>query len=185
MVLSVVNQVGHLSPREKTPELSRLARVALKRSADISGVVLGNLDKGERGRPVPSNGIHWSIAHTKEHVAAVTAPFPVGIDVEHIAPFKEDVLTRVAEQSEWDLAGAIDKAIFCRYWTAKEAVLKAVGIGLGGLHRCFVTAIIDECHLELQYDEEIWLVSSVNIPPDHLGAISVPADGVEWHIGAF
>ena len=39
-------------------------------------------------------------------------------------------------------------AVF-RYWTAKEAVLKSLGIGLTGLSQCRIIQIVDDHHLKL------------------------------------
>ena len=168
--------------REKTAALRRCARTALARSASFSGVLLGPLDKGDRGQPLPSRGIHWSLSHTSGVVAAVTAPFPVGIDVERIAPFSMALKKRLAGPSEWALASPLDETLFCRFWTAKEAVLKAAGAGLSGLPRCSVVEVVDERVLRLIFDSVAWTVSHCSMAASHLAAITAAPRRVVWHL---
>ena len=170
-----------LKGRESVKALSRHARTALALSADLSGVTLGLLAKGGRGAPLPSGGVYWSLSHTLDFVAAVTAPRPVGIDIEKIKSFTPALRERVAEPQEWELSESVDEMLFCRYWTAKEAVLKAIGIGLGGLKQCRITKICDDQHVWLMYDEEKWIVSHSSIASQHMAAITVGAAGVKWH----
>jgi 4'-phosphopantetheinyl transferase len=168
--------------RERTNALRSHARTALARSAGFSGAVLGPLEKGARGEPLPSNGIFWSLSHTVGYVAAVTASFPIGIDVERIGAFTPALKDRLAAGSEWALASPIDETLFCRFWTAKEAVLKAAGAGLSGLPRCSVTEIAGEDELRLSFDSAAWTVSHVRIAAGHLAAITAASRELTWHL---
>jgi len=181
VIMEVPASARQLKGRETARALSQHARVALMLSAELSGVILGSLTKSERGAPLPSGGIYWSLSHTVEYVAAVTAPHPVGIDIEKIQPFTPALQERLAGRREWELAEIVDDVLFCRYWTAKEALLKAVGIGLGGLKECNIMEIRDDRHLRLLYDEEGWIVSHSSIAPRYLAAITAGAAGVKWH----
>lgn len=171
-----------LKGRDKVACLRAQARKALALSARYSQVTLGPLVKAKNGAPQPSNGIYWSLTHKNAYVAAVTSLAPVGIDIEEIAPVSEGVANRIAEPDEWDLAHCRDLILFFRYWTAKEAVLKAIGIGLAGLDRCRVETILDELHLRLSYEGRLWTVAHHWSVPDHL--VTVTSDGVdiEWHV---
>lgn len=182
VIMPVPPAIQQLSGREKTLALRRQARTALAQSASLSGLTLGALSKGECGQPLPSQGVHWSLSHTTEQVAAVVAPHRVGIDIERITTFTAALKDRIACSREWELASAVDDLLFCRYWTAKEAVLKAVGVGLGGLSRCWITEIIDESQLRLSYGPETWIVSHCLKAARHLAAITVAAGRVEWHL---
>ncbi len=168
--------------REKTVALRRHARTALTRSASFSGVVLGPLEKGARGKPLPSLGIHWSVSHTSDCVAAVTAPCRIGIDVERITAFTASLKERLAGPSEWALASPIDDTLFCRFWTAKEAVLKAAGAGLSGLPRCSVVEVTGGDELRLSYDSVLWTVSHFSFGAGHLAAITAASRQVTWHV---
>jgi 4'-phosphopantetheinyl transferase len=180
VILAVPPDTRRLSGREKSLALRRQANAALVRSASLGGLSLGALHKGSRGQPLPSNGVYWSLSHTTDFVAAVAAPHRIGIDIERIAAFTAAVQDRVAGIREWELAPAVDETLFCRYWTAKEAVLKAVGVGLSGLSRCTVTGITDESLL-LSYGPETWTVSHCVRAAGHLAAITVAAGRAEWH----
>ena len=175
-------EVRRLHRRELSEALSLCAREALVVSARLSGLKLGELVKGDRGEPLPSGGVYWSLSHTKEYVAAVAATARVGVDIERIRPFSKVLQEQIAEAAEWALAPVVDDALCTRFWTAKEAVLKAIGIGLGGLSRCTVTAIIDERHVRLQYESETWIVSQFFGIRGNIAAVSAAADGVEWHL---
>jgi 4'-phosphopantetheinyl transferase len=83
------------------------------------------------GRPrLPGTGLHASIAHASEYVAvALSEVAPVGVDIERIgrvayAPLLGAVCT-VSEQCY-----VTSDADFYAYWTRKESVLKATGVGL-------------------------------------------------------
>jgi 4'-phosphopantetheinyl transferase len=170
----------------KAESLSGHARSALYRSAELSGISVGALEKGDLGEPLPCNGTYWTVSHTSDFAAAVVAPFAVGIDLEKIRPFTTAVAGRLAGPGEWALASAAaedtDQKIFYRFWTAKEAVLKAVGAGLGGLARCSIIEIVDEHQILLEYDTEKWSVSHFFGAAGHVASITVPADSVVWEI---
>ena len=161
--------------------MSDHARQALAVSAGFAGVRLGELEKGGRGEPLPSNGVYWSLSHTPHYVAAVAAPHRIGIDIERIRPFTPAVRERVAGEEEWALAPDVDETVFCRFWTAKEAVLKAVGVGLGGLSKCSVIEIIDQGQLRLCFERQSWTVSHSLAAANHIAAVSIPAEEALWH----
>ena len=181
VIMPVPPSVRKLSGRQKVLGLSNHARAALTLSAHLSGVVLGRLEKGPRGEPLSSDGVHWSISHTQDFVAAVTSPHRVGIDIEKIKPFGPALRSRVADQDEWALVDEVDDVLCCRFWTAKESVLKAVGIGLGGLGGCSIAEVGDE-NLLLNYETGTWVVSHCSKASLHLAAITVPDGEVSWHL---
>ena len=93
---------------------------------------------GPRGKPetdAADADVRFSVSHTHDRaLIAVATRFDVGIDVEREAPVPdwEDLSERVFSQPERrELAEAADKSgAFLRGWTRKEAVLKALGIGI-------------------------------------------------------
>ncbi len=182
VIVAVPKTDQTLSGRDKVAALSRHARHALDLSARFSGHTLGPLKKDERGAPLPTNGIHWSLTHKMRFVAAVSAPQRVGIDIERIKPCSQRLYQRVADPEEWGLAPEVSPTIFFRYWTAKEAVLKAVSRGLGGLTRCRIAKIVDDKRLQLTYDGGMWTVIQHWIADDHIVAVTASDDEVEWHV---
>lgn len=181
VIMAVPDSDAVLKGREKVAALRRCAREALAHSARFGGVSLGPLEKDEHGAPLPFNGVHWSLTHKERFVAAVTAPHPIGIDIEMVRPFNAALHQRLAGDGEWALVQEVTQALFFRYWTAKEAVLKAVGRGLAGLSSCHIEAIPDDDHLIVAFKDSKWTVAQYWGTKDHI--VAVTADGVEiqWH----
>ena len=181
VILPVPVEVQDLKPRERVKFLSRHARKALKLSAEQSGVRLENPAKDDSGVPLPADGIHWSISHKTRFVCGVAAPMPTGIDIERIYDVSDGLYKKTAVKREWDLAdmGTEPVDAFFRFWTAKEAVLKATGIGIRDLLKCRVHRILDDHHLQIDYDGQDWLVEHFYLK-DHIASIVKNAFQVEW-----
>jgi 4'-phosphopantetheinyl transferase len=88
---------------------------------------------GDCGRPhgrprLPGTGLAASISHSGDRVAvALATAADVGVDVEQIRPVSvEEMARHVLGEGE----AAASLAAFFRYWTRKEAVVKATGEGL-------------------------------------------------------
>jgi len=154
VILAVPEADRLLRGREKVTRLSALARHAVQLSADQSGIKLGELIKSPEGAPLPTGGYFWSLAHKTEHVAGVVADFPIGMDIEKIRPCAPGLYRMTADEAEWKLGKTVSDLLFFRYWTAKEAVLKSVGIGLKALSQCRVIEILDDHHLILFFNHQ-------------------------------
>jgi 4'-phosphopantetheinyl transferase len=165
--------------RAKVQALSRHARLALQRSCEKSGLVLDELPKDNQGVPLPVNGVHWSLSHKSAIVGGVAAPLPVGLDLETLRPVRSGLFNKVADGTEWRLAGEKDEKMFFRVWTAKEAVLKAVGKGMAGLSRCRIVEIENDCRMTLTYDDSPWPVEHF-LSGRHLAAITAYRFIVDW-----
>ena len=147
-----------LSPRERVRALSRQAREALHVCARKIGVTMGALEKDANGAPLPFDGLYWSLTHKPAYVGAVICSQATGIDVETVREVSDGLLRKVAQDSEWRLSDEDPATLFFRYWTAKETVLKAVGVGISGLSKCHVIAVPNESHLRLDYRGVTYLV---------------------------
>lgn len=79
--------------------------------------------------------LHFSITHSQEWVAcAFSKQGEVGLDVEVPRVLKKAHFRHCFSLKEWDAITADESMhTFYQYWTAKEAVLKATGLGLGHL----------------------------------------------------
>jgi 4'-phosphopantetheinyl transferase len=78
-----------------------------------------------------------SLSHSAERVVvAISRGVEVGVDVERVgaAPEEDSLAESVLGANELRelsaVAPPLRAAAFCRYWTRKEAVLKAAGVGL-------------------------------------------------------
>ncbi len=182
VVLRVPAHLRRLRGRPQAAILSRLARVAVRLSARLSGVAPPVCAKNDLGAPQPENGIHWSLTHKPAFVAGVVAHAPVGIDIEPVGSPPEALYRRIAAADEWHL-GSDPRAprLFYRVWTAKEAVLKAEGVGLRGLSRCRVTAVPDQATMQLGFDARAWTVTHHYLET-HVLALTCTHAPVEWRV---
>jgi 4'-phosphopantetheinyl transferase len=167
-----------LSGQEEVARLSQLAREALIVSAERSRVRLNELVKDENGSPSPTSGTYWSLSHKPECVAAVVSKNRIGIDVEEMRPRTESLFSYVAGDEEWHLR---DKSwdTFFRYWTAKEATLKVIGIGIAGLKACHVVSVPDESNMVLEYDGHFFVVEQLRYK-NHVVAVVKGDNEIEW-----
>ena len=180
-VVMPVIEVGHKpSGKEKVTRLSRSAREALKLSAEKSRVRLGELLKDERGAPCPVWGNYWSLSHKPKYVAAVVSKYKVGIDIEEMKPRTESLFDYVASDEE---CGLKDKSwdTFFRYWTAKEATLKVIGIGISGLKACRIISVPDENHITLDYKGQPFLVEQLRYQ-NHIISVLKDDNEIDWII---
>jgi 4'-phosphopantetheinyl transferase len=179
-VVMPLSEAGHkLSGTEQAIRLSRLAREALMVSAERSRVRLGELPVDENGRPCPVSGNHWSVSHKPRCVAAVVSKERIGLDVEEISPRSASLFDYVATEEEWQLQEKSWDTFF-RYWTAKEATLKAVGVGIaGGMKNCRAISVPDADHIILEYRGASFLVEQLRYE-DHLVAVVKGDNRIEW-----
>ena len=180
VILAVPDAVKDLKPKERVKFLSRHARRALSISAKKSRIRLGELAQNERNVPLPFNGTFWSITHKTEYVGGVVAPLPIGIDIEKIYARTKSLFRKTASEAEWALADR-SPATFFRYWTSKEAVLKAAGTGLKDLSICRVIRIRGDRHLDIEYENKIWQVAHAYFE-DHIASIVKNDFRIEWTI---
>jgi 4'-phosphopantetheinyl transferase len=183
VILPVPEQVQEFKPKDRVIFLSRHARRALERSAAKSEIRTGELFKDESGMPQPFDGTFWSITHKTQYVAGVVAPTPIGIDIERIRDFSRGLFRKTAADREWALADTEGKSLltFFRFWTSKEAVLKATGIGIKDLLKCQVHQILDDCHLIIHYEGRDWLIEHF-FYDQHIASIVQNNFQIDWTI---
>lgn len=180
VILAVPATINDLKPKERVRFLSQHARRALALSAEKSRITLGELVQDERNAPLPFNGTFWSITHKTEYVGGVVAPAPIGIDIEKIFTRASSLYRKTASDAEWALS---DKSVttFFRYWTSKEAVIKATGTGLKDLLKCRVTRVSDGNHLEIEYETQKWRIAHTYFE-DHIASIVQNDFNINWTI---
>jgi 4'-phosphopantetheinyl transferase len=194
-IMSVPTDIQAAKGRTKVQALSRLARQAALASArKVLGQPISGFPKDGDGVPQPVDGAYWSLSHKSALVVGMVARHPIGIDVEFRRPVKPGLHTRIATTEEWRLGQTSDadsaqeksqsEALFYRFWTAKEAVLKAVGQGIAGLSNCRITALPSPACMTLAYHAAPWQVVQ-RWYGDHLVAVAYQSalarGGVEIH----
>ena len=88
----------------------------------------------EHGKPSLAAYPHmfFNISHCKHAVACVVGSVPVGIDVESLGRYHDDVARYSMSDDEMQLIHSDSDAdlAFTRLWTRKEALLKLTGEGV-------------------------------------------------------
>jgi 4'-phosphopantetheinyl transferase len=181
VILAVPSKERRMRGKAQVDFLSRYARRALALSAAKSAVALGDLEKDTDGVPLPANGLYWSITHKPAYVGGVVAWTPIGMDVERVRPCSENLFKRVGDTREWSLAAADRDRVFFRYWTAKETVLKATGVGFKGFSRCRVAQVRDDYHLVIDFQNRQWNIEHCYFD-GHIASVLSPNENVDWTI---
>jgi phosphopantetheinyl transferase len=150
-------------------------------------IVIGN---DAAGRPYAtgagSEDLSLSLAHAGGLAAALVGPAGtgVGIDLELVedAPAESALLTAVERDLLDTVAppGHPERARWVtRFWTAKEAVAKAGGTGLGGRPARFVVTSVDSDRLLVVVDGvEHWVRTRVDDDPVPFAVGWTPASGM-------
>jgi 4'-phosphopantetheinyl transferase len=183
VILAVPEEVRDYKPKDRVTFLSKHARKALELSAEKSGISRPEVKKDENGIPQPFNGTFWSITHKTEYVGGVVSPHPIGIDIEKIRPCSRGLFEKTAGEAEWALADQVkdDFSTFYRYWTSKEAVLKATTTGIKDLLKCRIQQITDDHHLVINYLKKRWYIEHFFFD-DHIAAIVQNNSEIQWTI---
>jgi len=92
-----------------------------------------NLHRSERGKPGFAHGPHFNLSHCAGHVVAVVGDSPLGVDIEASRPIEVEDFRRALRSEEYERLKVASHPghAFLELWTRKEAVLKALGCGLG------------------------------------------------------
>jgi 4'-phosphopantetheinyl transferase len=125
-------------------------------------LTLAEIAYNDYQRPYFNNGFDFNVSHSGNRViACATLTGKVGIDIEIMKPVDinfDDCFTP-AEQRNIREAKNPDTEFF-KYWTRKEAVLKAVGTGV------YTPLLdIDVSADELNYKEETYHLAPLDIDP--------------------
>lgn len=125
-------------PRQQFIHIRGSLRFLLGLTRDVS------FELTDQGKPYLKQGPEFNIAHSGAYGVIAVSDRRIGVDVEVLRPmdnaaglvrrfFSSEEQQQFAALPEvWKLAG------FFRGWTAKEALLKAVGVGLIDLESCSV-----------------------------------------------
>ena len=130
--------VAHLpQPPTRAEQRALSDSLACRLFAD-AGQMVAPVDIGRTiyGKPqLRGSPLHHSISNTGSLSLGVVGPDPIGIDVEALdRPLRvaSELLKRRMFASDADATACLQHWTLIQAWTAKEAVLKAAGLGLGG-----------------------------------------------------
>ncbi len=150
-----------------TPQLqSRAAAARAILRATIADLIGGDpkdatFELGQHGKPrLAGGGVHFSVSHSAERLVIATSQVgEIGVDVE-LLTLDRDVDAAAKFALNADDRAALDslpadrrKLGFLRLWTAKEAFLKAIGVGL---HRSMRLVVIDPAGLATLGESALW-----------------------------
>lgn len=160
----------------------RLAsRVALSEAARVVGAPESGWEKDPAGAPQPQGKFHWSVSHKRCFAAAVVSDISVGIDIERIVPRKSGMFAEVADADEWGIVGGRDWPTFYHVWTAKEAALKSLGLGIGHLRDCRVFGVDRSGAYSMYLGGDVIRVSHIS-HEGHVAAVTTGKLNAEWSI---
>ena len=94
---------------------------------------IGEYQINQFGKPISSN-IYFNVSHSKGFVVFVMDDEPVGIDIELVRDYKEELKQFVTNKEEKNYIK--NDINFYEIWTNKESLLKCVGTGIGCRMNC-------------------------------------------------
>lgn len=180
-VLVPIPVLEGLTPPQRVQRQREYARRALRHCAELCAAPLEGWSQSPDGAPVPLMGHYWSISHKRRWVAAVIADRPVGIDIEHMHPRRGDLFDAVGNAEEWRVLGDRSWHSFFRLFTAKEATLKANGVGIGHLSACRLVEVMDDRHLLTKYDDRDWRIEHFE-HGGHIAAVTCDYLTIAWKV---
>ena len=147
-----IEQATQVLAAEESDRLARFLHIEDRMSylAAHAGarLLLGNLmgqpaaalrfEPSAQGKPIVVAGpddLDFSLSHARGAVAVAAACVPVGVDIEPLREIADmDSISEIALAAEERMVlrsapAALRSRLFLRYWTLKEAVLKAAGLG--------------------------------------------------------
>ncbi|QNK03415.1 4'-phosphopantetheinyl transferase family protein [Dyella telluris] len=168
----------------RAPLLAMLGAYLGVPAADVA------LEAQEHGRPVLAGGqrdtlsFNWSHSHDQALIAVARGVLP-GVDLERLRahPKAVPIARRYFSPDESAALEALpadqrDRA-FLELWTAKEAVLKALGRGLAfGLHRLSIAGAPDlpVLHRLEGHETNLWQLHRLILDDEHVGTLAWQGD---------
>ena len=110
----------------------------------------------EKGKPffLYNKNLHFSISHTKSHIAIALHDKEIGIDIENTRKCNLNLAKRYFHQEEYIYLSSLPKEeqdeAFTKIWTQKEAYVKCTGEGIAGGFNKF-SVIVDSSTIDKKY----------------------------------
>ncbi|MEH1872498.1 4'-phosphopantetheinyl transferase HetI [Nostoc sp.] len=143
-----------------------------------------------RGKPVladtfADSGLEFNLSHSQGlGLCAVNCTRQIGVDLEYIRPMSdlEALAKRFFLPREYEMLRSLSlnqqQEVFFRYWTCKEAYLKATGDGLSQLEQVEVSLTLTE-PAKLQISED-WSLFELVPANNYVAAVAVENFG--WNL---
>ena len=165
-----------------------MLRIALSRYIDVAPVdwcfIINAHGKPELADAHSRYGLHFNLTHTEGLCACVvTRHIDCGIDVEFER--RDNQLQPIAQKmfAEQELATMPDDArtmreLFFRYWTLREAYVKALGTGLSGSSKTFYFELSADDSATMHGDDETlepdsWQFQMLRFDENHIGSVAL------------
>lgn len=147
---------------------------------------------GPQGKPELDGSnrdrLPFNLSHSGRHVLIGIGGPAIGVDVEACRPIGDPLAIARAHFHPGEVAdltrlsGSERIGAFFRCWTRKEAVVKALGLGLSlALDRFRVAVTPSEaallCWEQPDPSEEGWSLHDLDLGPDAAGAVAIPRAG--------
>lgn len=170
-----------------------VTRAALRR---VLGMTLSlppkrvEIEADAHGKPrLVCGGLHFNLSHSGDlALIAVCRDHPVGIDVEQVGRDLGELndIARIyfsmSEQAAYLALPPQERAAaFYRAWTRKEAVAKALGLGMSLPGPSFDVSLTADARLLRLGDDlapQPWSLTDLDLPPTYAGALAVAATGL-------
>lgn len=180
-IITAVDSSAPSRSAERVAAQRLASRVALAEAARVVGAPESGWEKEPAGVPLPLGKFHWSVSHKRHFACAVVSDIPVGIDIERIIPRKSAMFAEVADADEWGIVGGRDWPTFYYVWTAKEAALKSVGLGIGHLRDCRVFGVDRAGAYSMYLGGDVIRVSH-HSHEGHIAAVTTGKLDAEWSL---
>ena len=130
---------------------------ALHKEFKLSSPTLAYTEKGKPYLPDHPD-IHFNISHCPQGCVCAVSDKPVGVDIQDIRPFSQDIANRCCSTEELLLLtqSADPAAGFTQMWAMKESYLKMTGEGIAqslpaidttGAYSAIHTTYINNCYI--------------------------------------
>lgn len=112
-------------------------------NAEDSEILISNLPSGKPVAEVMGKEIFVSITHSGDFVASAVSDTPVGIDLEVKREYKPTVYKALNEaERKFIEKSKSETSAFYKIWTAKEAYVKLMGVGLAGFSKADILPLV-------------------------------------------
>ncbi|AXT51929.1 4-phosphopantetheinyl transferase [Aquimarina sp. BL5] len=150
--------------RWQDQQASILGKLLVKNGFEIFNSIkdpLMHIEQNSYGRPFVKGELDFNISHSGKYVICVFSDMhKVGIDIEEMKPIDYlDFKSQMCDE-EWNRLLLSNNKMdeFYKYWTSKEAVIKAIGKGLSIPLKSFIIN-----NNETSMEQDFWFLTPLKI----------------------